>query len=170
MEVRLGDAGEIVVRSPHLFAGYWGDEEATRGYLDQVSCTNRKVSALVDTILTRSRRPSVILLQSDHGHGRIGRIPALKYVKPDQVKERMAAFAAYLVPTLEAKRITDSITPVNVMRLVLSHYFGADLPLLEDASYWSSEDRPLDFVRIEWSDVSVRTHDSYQAPTSGTGK
>ena len=126
--------------------GLPGDEEATRGYLDQISCTNRKVSALVDTILTRSRRPSVILLQSDHGHGRIGRIPALKYVKPDQVKERMASFAAYLLPGLEAERITDSITPVNVMRLVLAHYFGADLPLLEDASYWSTEARPLELV------------------------
>jgi long-chain acyl-CoA synthetase len=30
MEVRLGEAGEILVRSPHLFAGYWGDDDATR--------------------------------------------------------------------------------------------------------------------------------------------
>jgi hypothetical protein len=137
-------------------AGLLGDEEATRGYLDQISCANRKVSELVDTILTRSRRPSVILLQSDHGHGRIERIPALKYVKPTQVKERMASFAAYLVPGLEPERITDSITPVNVMRVLLSYYFGADLPLLEDASYWSSEDKPLEFVRIDWSQSQQR--------------
>jgi hypothetical protein len=38
---------------------------------------------------------------------------------------------------------------VNAARLVLRHYFGADLPPLEDASYWSTEGRPFDFVRVE---------------------
>ena len=139
-------------------AGLPGDKEATQGYLDQISCVNRKLSALVDTILARSRRPAVILLQSDHGHGRIGRLPALKYVDGYRVKERMAPFAAYLLPGLDPERIQDSVTPVNVIRLVLAHYFGADLPTIEDASYWSSEDQPLDFVRIDWSKVSVRPH------------
>ena len=100
----------------------------------------------------------MILLQSDHGHGRIGRLPALKYVDGYRVKERMAPFAAYLLPGLDPERIQDSVTPVNVIRLVLAHYFGADLPTIEDASYWSSEDQPLDFVRIDWSKVSVRPH------------
>jgi long-chain acyl-CoA synthetase len=30
MRVRLGDEGEIMVASPHLFAGYWKDPESTR--------------------------------------------------------------------------------------------------------------------------------------------
>ena len=141
-------------------AGIPGDREATAGYLDQTSCANRKVAALVDTILARSRRPPVILLQSDHGHGRIGRLPAFKSVHPDRVEERMAAFAAYLLPGVEAGHITDSITPVNVMRLLLAHYFGADLPPLTDVSYWSSEDKPLDFVRIEWPPVTPGSADS----------
>ena len=82
----------------------------------------------------------------------------MKYVDGYRVKERMAPFAAYLLPGLDTERIQDSVTPVNVIRLVLAHYFGADLPTIEDASYWSSEDQPLDFVRIDWSKVSVRPH------------
>jgi hypothetical protein len=131
-------------------AGILGDEEATRGYLDQIRCTNRKVAVLVDSILARSRRPPVILLQSDHGHGRIGRLPELKEVDQYRLKERMAAFTAYLLPGLGPDAVADSITPVNAVRLVLRHYLAADLPSVQDASFWSSEDRPLEFEPVVW--------------------
>jgi hypothetical protein len=39
---------------------------------------------------------------------------------------------------------------VNAVRLVLRHYFGADLSPLEDASYWAAKDRPLDMVRVKY--------------------
>lgn len=131
-------------------AGVLGDEEADRAYLDQISCANRKLASLVDSIHARSRRPPVILFQADHGHGRLGRHPDLQYVDAYRLRERMAAFSAYLLPGLSPDSVSDSISPVNVVRLVLRHYFGAELPALEDASYWSSEDQPLDLVRITW--------------------
>jgi hypothetical protein len=131
-------------------AGSFGDEEATRGYLDQIRCANRKVAALVDSILARSHRPPVVLLQSDHGHGRIGRLPELEEVDRYRVRERMAAFTAYLLPGLGPDAVSDSITPVNALRLVLRHYLAADLPPVEDASFWSSEDRPLEFEPVVW--------------------
>jgi hypothetical protein len=130
-------------------AGMVGDEEATRGYLDQISCANRKIAALVDSLLARSRRPPVILLQSDHGHGRLGRLPDVKYVDNYRLEERMAAFTAYLLPDISESAISDSITPVNAMRLMLRHYLAADLPPVEDVSFWSSEDRPLEFEPVE---------------------
>ncbi len=143
-------------REPYwpLNTGVMGDKEATQGYLDEISCANRKLSALVDSILSRSRRPPVILLQSDHGHGRLGRspsrLPSFNYVDAYRLKERMSAFAAYLLPGLDSASVGDSITPVNAIRLTLRHYFGADLPMLEDASYWSSQQRQLEFTRIRW--------------------
>ncbi|MGH9892003.1 MAG: hypothetical protein ACREA0_08485 [bacterium] len=138
-------------REPYwpVAAGMLGDEKATKGYLDQISCVNRKVAALVDSILTRSRRPPVILIQADHGHGRLGRLPEYEKVSAYQLRERMSAFSAYLLPGVGAGGVGDSITPVSAMRLVLRHYFGADLPPMEDASYWSTEERPFEFVRIE---------------------
>ena len=131
-------------------AGLPGDEDADRGYLDQIRCANRKIETLVDSILARSTRPPVILLQSDHGHGRIGHLPPFEKLNAYQLRERMSVFAAYRLPGMSAAVISDSVTPVNAFRAVLRHYFGADLPPLEDASYWGLEDRPFDLVRVKW--------------------
>ena len=133
-----------------LGAGLLGDEEADRGYLDQIRCANRKVAALVDSILVRSTRPAVILLQADHGHGRLGELPAFEKLNAYQLRERMSVFSAYLLPGVPSGAIVDSVTPVNAVRLVLRHYFGADLSPLEDASYWAAKDRPLDMVRVKY--------------------
>ena len=62
----------------------------------------------------------------------------------------MSVFAAYRLPGIPDSMIGDSITPVNALRTVLRHYFGADLPPVEDASYWGLESNPLDLVRIRW--------------------
>jgi hypothetical protein len=130
--------------------GLPGDEEADRGYLDQIRCANRKLEALVDSILARSKRQPIILLQSDHGHGRIGHLPPFEKLNAYQLRERMSVFAAYRLPGLPAAVIADSVTPINAFRTVLRHYFGADLPPLEDASYWGLKERPFDLVRIRW--------------------
>jgi hypothetical protein len=137
-------------RDPYWPAGHgvMGDAAATRAYLDQIRCANRKIATLVDSILARSTRPPVILLQADHGHGRLPELPRRELVSPYQLRERMSVFSAYLVPSLPAGAIGDSITPVNVVRLVLSQYFGAHLPPLEDASYWAPQDHPFDLTRI----------------------
>jgi hypothetical protein len=129
-------------------SGLLRDEAANRGYLDQVRCANRKITSLVDSILARSSRPPIILLQGDHGHGRFGKLRPLEKVSPSQIRERMSVFSAYLLPELPLGAVTDSVTPVNVVRLLLRYYFGADLPPLEDASYWWLEDRPDEFIPV----------------------
>jgi hypothetical protein len=118
-------------------------------YVAQIECLNRKLLALVDQVRARARTPPVILLQADHGHGRLGRLgPGLEQTKPWQVAERRAVFAAYLLPGVTPNAIADSISPVNVSRLVLQHYFGADLPQLVNVTYWSAWARPYRFTRL----------------------
>jgi hypothetical protein len=130
-------------------AGLLGDREANEGYLDQIRCANLKLSSLVDSILARSSRPPVILLQSDHGHGRMGALPPFSKLNRYQLSERMSLFSAYLLPGIPDDAVADSITPVNAVRLVLRHYFGADLPPLEDATYWVLEDSPDEVMRVK---------------------
>jgi hypothetical protein len=121
-----------------------------QAYIAQIECLNRKLLLLVDALQRRSHPRPVILLQSDHGHGRLGRWAAgLESAAPWQVEERRAIFAAYSLPGVPPAAVSDSISPVNVTRLVLRHYFGADLPSLPDVTYWSAWERPYRFTRLE---------------------
>ncbi len=135
---------------------YWPLDDAAdtisvkSAYVAQIECLNRKLLTLVDELRKRSRAQPVILLQSDHGHGRLGRTaPGLEAAAPWQVAERSSIFAAYSLPGVPAAAVSDSISPVNITRLVLRHYFGAELPELEEVTYWSAWSRPYRFTRIE---------------------
>ncbi|HEY9506289.1 MAG TPA: sulfatase-like hydrolase/transferase [Gemmatimonadales bacterium] len=135
---------------------YWPLDDAIdtltlkRAYVEQIECLNRKLLVLVDALQRRSSTPPIILLQSDHGHGRLGRLaPSLEAVAPWQVAERRAVFAAYALPGVPPDEVSDSITPVNIIRLVLRHYFKADLPNRPDVTYWSGWTRPYRFTRLQ---------------------
>jgi hypothetical protein len=121
-----------------------------RAYVEQIECLNRKLLGLVDAIRRRSGTPPVILLQADHGHGRLGRLaPGLDAVAPWQVAERRAVFAAYALPGVPVGEVSDSITPVNIIRVVLRHYFNVDLPNRPDVTYWSGWTRPYRYTRLQ---------------------
>jgi len=120
-----------------------------RAYLDQISCLNRKLETLVSAWQARSRVPPIILLQSDHGHGRAGRhLPGWQRLRPDQVEDRTSVFAAYLVPGRRLDSVPEAVTPINGVRFMLRHGFGADLPPLPDLTYWSAFRTPSALERI----------------------
>ena len=126
-----------------------GEAAVKTAYIEQVTCVNRYVERLVDRLITRPNAP-IIILQSDHGHGRFGRtLPELSVAAPDNVRERLEIFAAYYLPDGGAAHIYDTISPVNVMRVVLNHYFRTNLPMLQDRSYWSPSARPYALTPIE---------------------
>jgi hypothetical protein len=130
---------------------YWPEEEtrAREAYVEQIRCLNRKLERLVVVLQERSPVPPVILIQSDHGHGRIGwRLPPLERVTLERREERASAFAAYHLPGVPSNQVANTITPVNAVRLVLRRYLDAELAPLEDATYWSSTERPYRFVRL----------------------
>ena len=133
---------------------YWPQDNAElqpramRAYVDQIECVNQKLIKLVDAIRSNARVPPVILIQADHGHGRLGRkLPALDGVAPERVVERLSVFGAYFIPGL-TEAVPDTITPVNAMRLALRTALGLDLPALPDRSFWSSHRYPYHFVRV----------------------
>jgi hypothetical protein len=129
-----------------------------RAYLQQIECVNQKLLKVVDAIQRSARVPPVILIQADHGHGRLGRrLPSLDQVSPERVSERLSVFAAYAIPGLR-EHVPDTITPVNAMRLALRTALNLDLPALPDRSYWSSHRYPYDFTQVPVAD-------GYQRPT-----
>jgi hypothetical protein len=119
-------------------------------YIAQITCLNRRLKTIVEHLLRDSPAPPVILLQSDHGHGRMPplHIPDVDAVTPDRIAERTDVFAAYYLPGADAGIVYDSITPVNVFRSVFRQYFKADLAPLPDKTYWSPETKPFKFTRV----------------------
>jgi hypothetical protein len=127
------------------------ESRATRdSYAAQVQCVNKRVLALVERLVADRARRTVILLQGDHGYGRMpfGRPIALDRATPEQVAERLDVFAAYRLPDAGPEVVYDSISPVNVLPSVFGHYFGLSRPRLPDQSYWSSWEAPFHFQRV----------------------
>jgi hypothetical protein len=121
-----------------------------QAYVAQIQCLNRRLRSIVEHLIRDSPSPPVIILQSDHGHGRMPlHIPDLDAVTPDRVAERADVFAAYYLPgAMTGKIVYDSISPVNVFRTVFRQYFQAQISLLPDKTYWSPGSDPFRFTRV----------------------
>ena len=106
-------------------------EEVAAAYVDQVKFVNREILNVIDTLIEDSQIPPVIIIQSDHG--------PLPDLTEDPLR-RLPILNAYYLPGVQTDQILySSISPVNSFRVVLNSYFGQNLPLLEDQSYFGPE-------------------------------
>jgi hypothetical protein len=107
-------------------------EEIAAAYVDQVKFVNKQTLDVIDALIQNSESSPVIIVQGDHGP-----LPDLT----ENPSERLPILNAYYLPGVEMdKTLYPSISPVNSFRVVLNSYFGQDLPLLEDLSYFGPED------------------------------
>ena len=104
----------------------WSNYEDKQFYLGQYIFISAEIEKVVDALLEKSEIPPIIIIQSDHGQRPIH--PGL-VIGPDEWRKILNAM--YL-PGMDYAELSDSISPVNTFRLIFSHYFGADYPLLED--------------------------------------
>lgn len=120
-------------------------EEYLAQYRGQLTFVNGQVEAAVQEILSKAQRPTVVVLQGDHGPGSM-----LDWDNPDNTnyQERLSVLNAYYLPGGGEKHLYPGITPVNTFRVIFNHYFGADLELLDDESYFSTEGRPYAFINV----------------------
>jgi hypothetical protein len=125
-----------------VFLSSWDNKV---GYLNQVEFINKQLMEIIPEILSKhGDHPPVIIIQGDHGptFTRAG--------KPDgdYYRMRFGILNAYHLPSGGNELLYDGITPVNSFRLVLNHYFGEELPRLEDRSYFSAFETPYDMVDV----------------------
>jgi hypothetical protein len=119
-------------------------------YLNQVQCTNKHLIKAV-TVLRRLRPEPIILLQGDHGSA-IQRAGARGVgVTRAEVQEQIGAFGAYYMPGLTAEAIGDTVTPVNLFRIIFREYFGAGLDDLPNHSFLNTPAPNAYFRRIDFA-------------------
>jgi hypothetical protein len=105
-------------------------------HADQIRYLNQRILALVDEIIKISPTPPIIILQADHGNERA------------DPKDRLAILNAYYLPNGGDAQLYPTISPVNTFRVIFEHYFGGNLPLLEDKGFFSKYDKPYEFESI----------------------
>jgi hypothetical protein len=106
------------------------------------------MKTIVDDILARSVKPPIIFIFGDHG-------PRSETHWEDtdktNMKECLANLSAYYLPDGGEALLYPEITPVNIFRVVLNHYYGQDFNRLPDKNYFS----PAKFL-YHFSDVTKR--------------
>ncbi len=131
-------------------------EEYRVRYIEQLHALNEYITTAIQGILSEAKRPTIIILQADHGPG-----ADLDWRDPSHTsfKERMSILNAYYIPDGKEIGLYPEITPVNTFRLILNYYFDEQFPLLDDENYFSTMDRPYEFLRVT---------DQIEKETSGT--
>lgn len=124
------------------FRGTW--DEYREGYANQVEFINRMLEETIESILTGSQTPPIIILQGDHGPG-----GHLDWSSPGSscLWERTSILNAYYLPGGVSQPYA-TITPVNSFRVILNNYFGTDLELLPDKTFFTSHRLPRQVIDI----------------------
>lgn len=125
------------------FAGT--SEEYVAGYTNEIRYLNTRILQAVDTILSQSDTPPIIIIQGDHGPGNY-----FNMVEQDNLclRERYSILNAYYFPDQDYDALYPTITPVNSFRIVFDRYFDADLQLLADVNYYASWSAPYVFTDV----------------------
>ena len=127
------------------FLAVANQEEYLNGYRDQLVYINSQIINSIERIMASSSTQPVIIIQGDHG-------PRSSYepeiLEGENLVERMAILNAYLLPGIDPSLLYPGITPVNTFRLLFNAYLGTNYPLLEDRSYYSTNDQPFQFTDV----------------------
>lgn len=115
-------------------------------YINQLQFTNKALKGVIESILSDSESPPVIILQADHG---------IRHHHPWEtyIREWTRIFHAYYFPPEDHVPVYDSITPVNAFRVILNYYFDTDYAILPDRAFFPAGES----YHYQFLDVSSQT-------------
>ncbi|AMM51064.1 hypothetical protein TH61_07570 [Rufibacter sp. DG15C] len=122
-----------------------GKKAYIEGYRNQVEYLNQKLKEMVLHLKRKMTRPTIIILQGDHG-------PGANYHQKDynktNLKERFGIMNAIYVSNQNKALFPKNLTPVNTFRVLLNHYFNSDLKLLPNRQFYSPINEPTNVVEV----------------------
>ncbi|HZJ22353.1 MAG TPA: sulfatase-like hydrolase/transferase [Anaerolineales bacterium] len=128
---------------PTYPADFWNEDREypadlyAKGYQNQLTFLNKKVLEAMDTLLSESDTPPIIILQGDHG----------PWLQPKN--KRFLILNAYYLPE-NADQLYPKISPVNTFRLIFNSYFGGKYDMLDDLTYFSPVPKLYEFSDIPY--------------------
>lgn len=133
----FGPDGEplVIPEKVHKGQTYYTERDYRAGYVNQITFISDQIAQVVKGILENSTVPPIIIIQGDHGPSHFDNVT------------RMGILNAYYFPDA-LPGLYARITPVNSFRLLFNTYFGEDLNLLEDVSYYSEYPEAYQFEII----------------------
>jgi hypothetical protein len=118
------------------------DDKREDLYLDYLQYANKKYLLLIDSILAKDRTNPVIIFMSDHGFTKYTS-DQLAPIRSGQAQaEQLAADPSYnfqniiniRLPDGDETKIPDTMTNVNLFRILLNTEFKQRLPILKDST------------------------------------
>ncbi len=104
-----------------------------KAYVSYLKYTNKKTLALLDHILANSKNPPIIILISDHGFR--------NFISKSEDENKRLPFCNLMsvyLPDKDYSSFSDSLSNVNLLRIVLNSKFGQQLPILKDSTFFVS--------------------------------
>jgi len=116
------------VDDPGYYSGDGGGpidgEYEVKGYTNEVQFINKRMLAIVESIIQNSSSPPIIILQGDTGG------------LADTITNILNAYYLRGEPN---EMLYSSVSPVNSFRIIFDTYFGASYELLPDVTYLEGE-------------------------------
>ena len=138
----FGEGGRIVLAA----------EEKSRPegelYAQQLSYTNDRIRELIGTLLAGpDETDPIVVITGDEGPFLCFNVDCIDG-SPETYGIRLGTLRAYYLPGLDYTVPSDD-TGVNIMRMIVREYFGADLPDLPNRSYsYPDNDHTYDFIDV----------------------
>lgn len=100
-------------------------------YIEYLQYANTKLLELIDHILKNSKEPPIIVLMGDHGFRH--------FVEDVEDKYHFLNLTSIHLPDKNYTNINDSLSGVNIFRLILNKNFGQQLQYLKDSTSYLND-------------------------------
>lgn len=116
-----------------------------KGLSAQTTFLNKRILSLISKLRQNASRPTIIILQADHGPGAF--YHQIK-VEATDIHDRFPILSAIYMPDVYTTEIPNDITPVNTWRYILNSIFKTNLPILPNKQFYSGIYTPSKFIEV----------------------